>query len=241
LSSSLEVYVGTSGWLYDWNPKGNFEWYVENSGLNAVELNASFYRFPYPNQVISWARRSKGIRWSVKVHRSITHLRRLSVKALDVWRKFYNLFKPLHQYIDFYLFQLPPTFTNTSVNRERIEVFVKEVNLGSKIAIEFRHKSWFNSDTVDFCRRLGVTVVSVDSPIATWIVSSNGIIYLRMHGRTVWYAYEYTLEELKEISKLILKVNPLKVYIFFNNNHWMLENAQIMFKLLQGMKASDNT
>lgn len=228
----LEVYVGTSGWLYDWNPRGNFDWYVKNSGLNAVELNASFYRFPYPNQVASWAKKGRGIRWSVKVHRSITHLRRLSTQALDVWDRFYQLFKPLDPYIDFYLFQLPPTFTNTSENRKRIEVFVDEVKLGSRFAIEFRHHSWFNSDTIDFCRALGITVVSIDAPIATWIVSSNGIVYLRMHGRSSWYAHNYSLDELREIVRAVLSLKPLRVYVFFNNDHWMLENARTMYKLL---------
>ncbi|RLF12723.1 MAG: DUF72 domain-containing protein, partial [Thermoprotei archaeon] len=39
----MRVYIGTSGWLYDWNLDGSLDWYVKNSGLNAVELNASFY------------------------------------------------------------------------------------------------------------------------------------------------------------------------------------------------------
>ncbi len=234
----MEVFVGTSGWLYDWNPRGNFDWYVRNSGLNAVELNASFYRFPFPNQVASWARKGRGIRWAVKVHRSITHVRRLSPQAVDIWMKFYELFKPLDPYIDFYLFQLPPTFSNTPGNRERIEMFVRATRLGSRFAIEFRHESWFNSDTVEFCKKLGITVVSIDAPIGTWIVTSNGIVYLRMHGRTAWYAHEYTLSELVEIADAVLRLRPSKIYVFFNNDHWMLENARAMLRLLREASAS---
>ncbi|MEM4913906.1 MAG: DUF72 domain-containing protein, partial [Desulfurococcaceae archaeon] len=70
----MEVYVGTSGWLYDWNEGASLDWYVEESGLNAVELNASFYRFPFRNQVKGWSIKGSTLRWSVKVHRSITHL-----------------------------------------------------------------------------------------------------------------------------------------------------------------------
>jgi len=54
----LKALVGTSGWLYDWNEGGDLRWYVENSGLNAIELNASFYRFPFPSQVKGWSRRA---------------------------------------------------------------------------------------------------------------------------------------------------------------------------------------
>ncbi|MEM1508337.1 MAG: DUF72 domain-containing protein [Thermofilaceae archaeon] len=53
----VKIYVGTSGWLYGWNEGGGLEWYVSHSGLNAIELNASFYRFPFPAQVKSWVKR----------------------------------------------------------------------------------------------------------------------------------------------------------------------------------------
>ncbi|RLE86352.1 MAG: DUF72 domain-containing protein, partial [Thermoprotei archaeon] len=58
----MEIYVGTSGWLYDWNIGGNLEWYVKFSSLNTVELNASFYRFPFRNQVRSWARKGSKLK-----------------------------------------------------------------------------------------------------------------------------------------------------------------------------------
>jgi len=61
-----EVRVGTSGWYYDWNPDLSLDWYVQNSGLNAIELNASFYRFPYKNQITSWARNGRSLSWAVK-------------------------------------------------------------------------------------------------------------------------------------------------------------------------------
>jgi len=38
----MKIFVGTSGWSYSWNEGGNFDWFVENSNLNAVELNVSF-------------------------------------------------------------------------------------------------------------------------------------------------------------------------------------------------------
>lgn len=229
----MEVFVGTSGWMYDWNVYGNFDWYVKYSGLNAVELNASFYRFPYPRQVISWFRKGSKLKWSIKVNRVITHIRRLNVKALDVWHKFRDLFEPMDSIVKFYLFQMPPSFTRNARNIERIRFFAKETSLGKRFAIEFRHESWFNNETVELLRKLGLTVVSVDSPQITWIVSSNGIVYLRMHGREEWYAYDYSEEELKEIAEKVIELNPREVYVFFNNNHWMLGNAKLMLKILR--------
>ncbi len=233
----VKVYVGTSGWMYDWNKEGSLDWYIENTELNAIELNASFYRFPFPNQVRSWAKKSRGIlRWSIKVHRSITHTRKLREEAISIWRKFKRLFKPLDKYTDFYLLQLPPSYRFTREYMSRIKMFAEESKLGERLAVEFRDKSWFESrEAIRTLEDLGVTMVSIDSPLGRYILETNGIVYLRMHGRTEWYLYEYSREELKEISNEIMKLKPEKVYVFFNNNHWMLENAHEMFYLLRDL------
>jgi uncharacterized protein YecE (DUF72 family) len=228
----LEVYVGTSGWLYDWNEDGSLGWYAENSGLNAVELNASFYRFPFPSQVTSWSRRGSGLRWSIKVNRLITHVHRLNDKAADTWAKFRRLFEPMNNLIDFYLFQMPPNFAYTEENLSRVETFVMRSGLGQRAALEFRHPSWFSDDAVEALRRLGVTFVSVDSPMGVFIRSTNGVVYLRMHGRASWYAYEYSEEELLSDVNEIVALRSSRAYVFFNNDHWMLGNARFTLSRL---------
>lgn len=230
--------MGTSGWLYDWNEEGSFDWYVTNSGLNAVELNASFYRFPFKNQVIGWSRKGNTLKWAVKVHRSITHYRRLTEKALDIWFKFYDLFKPLDPYVSFYLFQLPPNYVCRSDTLERIERFYQKTRLKHRFALEFRHESCFRNEVIEWARKLGLTLVSIDAPIASWIVSSNGYVYIRMHGREVWYGYDYSIEELREIAEKALVLKPVEIYVFFNNDHWMLGNAREMLKILNELAGS---
>ena len=235
---SIEVYVGTSGWTYDWNPEKSFDWYVKYSGLNAVELNASFYRFPFPNIVKSWARKSSDTRWAIKVHQSITHFKKLSTSALEIWTKFHRLFEPLESKIDFYLFQLPPSYVKNRENVEKLMNFAKATELKERFAVEFRHESWFNEDTVNLCQKLEITVVSIDAPIATWIVKSSDIVYLRMHGKTTWYSYEYSEDEIREICMKVLQLKPKKIYVFFNNDHWMLGNARYTLKLLNELKVN---
>ena len=233
-----DIFVGTSGWLYDWNLGGSLDWYVSMSGLNAVELNASFYRFPYPSQVRSWARKGAGLRWSIKVHRSITHTRRLNEKALPIWDRFSQLFRPMDEkgIIDFYLLQLPPSYDAREEYVERLRRFAKHTGLGRRLAIEFRHSSWLESgEGLKLCRELGATFVSIDAPIGTYIGTSNGIVYLRVHGRLYWYAHDYSFEELSELAEKVLSLGPEKVYVFFNNDHWMLENARTMMQILLKM------
>ncbi|MFP3285778.1 MAG: DUF72 domain-containing protein [Acidilobus sp.] len=222
----MKALVGTSGWLYDWNEGGDLRWYVENSGLNAVELNASFYRFPFPSQVKGWSRTGASLRWAVKVHRSVTHVHRLNERALEVWGKFRALFRPMEPLIDFYLFQMPPNFAATDDNISRLQALSRLAGEGPRFAVEFRHPSWFAEDKVKEVSDLSLVFVSISSPVGTYVFRSRDTVYLRMHGTSAWYAHEYSREELDDIIKVVLGLSPREVYVFFNNDHWMLENAR---------------
>ena len=231
----LRIFVGTSGWSYDWNPDG-FKWYSKYSGLNAVELNSSFYRLPFTNMVRSWAKNSKNIRWSIKVHRLITHTYMLKEpKAHEFFHKFLTVFKPLEELgiVDFYLFQLPPRFIANESNWKRIVSIVSKYDLGWRAAIEWRNKSWFKGEWIDRAKEVGITIVSVDSPEFKFYARSSPYVYLRMHGRTAWYAHYYNDQELHEAALRIKDLGGKAIYIFFNNDHDMLENARRMFMILK--------
>jgi len=210
--------------MYNWNKEQSFDWYVNNSKLNAVELNASFYRFPFPSQVKSWVEKRKQMRFIIKVNRWVTHLFRFNIRALATWHKFHKLFNPLDDVLDFYLFQLPPSAKPSS--SERIAEFFKKTGLKERFALEWRNEAWFTKDWVRWAKDLGLTLVSVDAPeLPRLIFSVNGIVYVRMHGRQYWYSHDYSLQELEEVKKKIVAARPKKVYIMFNNNHDMLKNA----------------
>jgi len=229
----MKFYVGTSGWMYDWNPDG-FSWYVKNSGLETVELNMSFYRFPYPNQIKGWLKltETSNLRWAIKVNRIVTHVYRLSDKSYRYMRRFIALFKPLEEYIDFFLLQLPPIFKATDKGRKRITNFINEFNLGWRLAVEFRDASWFNEEALSLARDLKFTYVSVDSPDYIFYGRSGPYTYIRFHGRTFWYAHYYTDKELYEVAKELLKLDGEAIYAYFNNNHDMLDNARRLRNIL---------
>jgi uncharacterized protein YecE (DUF72 family) len=226
----MRFFVGTSGWFYSWNAEGSLDWFVKNSGLNAVELNMSFYRFPYRNMVRSWALKGKELKWAIKVNRLITHTFKFGEKAFEYWERFHNLFSPLEPFIDFYLFQLPPSMTPK--NMQTFESFIEKISLGERFALEVRNRKWFDEKCIEWASKLGITWVSVDSPdFPLDVFKTNSIVYERMHGRTAWYSHYYTRLELQDVAEKILKLNPEKVYVFFNNNHAMLENAREMLKI----------
>lgn len=228
----MEIFVGTSGWYYEWNKELTLDWYIENSGLNAIELNASFYRFPFPNQVKSWAKKGKDLHWVIKVNRLITHQYKFSENGFKVWERFLSLFSPLEDCVDYYLFQLPPSL---SVNaKDRIANFIEKTGIIRKFAIEFRNETWFNEKILNWAESMGITIVSIDSPdFPRTIFNTAGNVYLRMHGRTDWYAHNYTNQELREVAKKIFLSKADRVYVFFNNNHNMLKNAREMMLILK--------
>ena len=228
----MRVYVGTSGWVYSWNYGGNFDWYMKESRLNSVELNASFYRFPFPSQVKGWSRKGGHLRWSIKVNRLITHVYKFNEKAQSTWQKFRHLFEPLNPYVDFYLFQLPPSFT--SKHRDKIEAFYNFTELGKRFALEVRNESWFSEEHIKWAKDIGLTWVSIDAPeFSRDIFLTSNAIYLRVHGRNAWYSHDYRYEELLEIVEKILKVKCEAAYVYFNNDHAMLKNARTMLSLLK--------
>ena len=223
----MEVYVGTSGWAYAWNRGGSLAWFAEQSGLGAIELNASFYGFPSERSVRSWADAGSGLRWSVKVNRSVTHRHRFNEKAIPVWERFRERFLPLDGLVDFYLFQAPPAFRDV----DRIIAFVEAITLGRRCAVEVRNPALLGDDGA--CRRLqeAAVLVSVDSPDLRERIFPGDTVYLRMHGREAWYRHDYTDGELAGIRDRIAAIGPERAYIFFNNDHAMLENARTMVRL----------
>ncbi len=188
----------------------------------------SFYRFPYPNMVRSWATKGKNLAWVVKVHRSITHYQKLNRTAVAGFQRFKTLFAPLEELIHYYLLQLPPSFTDLNT----LERFIEETG-SKKLAVEFRHPTLFSNECIDWGKKHGVLLVSIDAPQLPRTLMSQTVIYERIHGRTGWYSHDYSDQELQEIQTRILRNNPKTVYVFFNNNHAMLQNAMRMNHLLR--------
>ncbi len=234
-----DIYVGTSGWSYkEWNPSESLDWYVQNSRLNAVELNASYYRMPTETQVKNWVEKGNHLRWSIKVHRAITHFHRFNQTAWESWQSFQSAFKKLDPQIDFYLFQLPPSFEIDQ--RKLLEDFIHRSKLGHRFALEGRTNDWFTTEHEDWAKDLGITLVSIDAPqLPRKILRSNDTVYYRLHGRDKWYFYNYERKEMKQIIDAIQSADADKIYFFANNAQFMLKDARIASALLNVMPSDE--
>ncbi len=226
------IKIGTSGYSYSWN-KGKpspFAWYLAQ-GFKTVEINASFYRFPSKSWVKAWKIAPKDFDFAIKAHRSITHFARLGGRAVEIFNDFRNTLREIESKISFWLFQMPESFVANQQNVDAVVDFLSKVQLGIKAVIEFRDGSWWKR--VAEVEESGAVFCSVDAPkLPREIISTNGVVYLRLHGREQWYSWIYTEAELEEIAQKILKADAVKKYIFLNNDHGMIPNSKFLMEEL---------
>jgi uncharacterized protein YecE (DUF72 family) len=115
----------------------------------------------------------------------------------------------------------------------KIDCFAKKTELGQKFALEIRNLTWFEIKWIKWASDTGITLVSVDCPdMPLDVFNTSGCVYERMHGRGGWYTHYYSDDELKEVKKKIIEAKPNKAYVFFNNDHAMLDNSRKMLAIL---------
>jgi uncharacterized protein YecE (DUF72 family) len=244
----MKWYVGTSGWSYrhwlgkfypeDMQPSQWLSHYAKN--FNTVEINMTFYRIPFKNVVRSWVEKTPdNFKFSVKINRKITHLQKFE-NVDEILIKFYDAIHLLSPKLYFFLFQIPPSLKYSERKLEQIlEVvrFFRNKWLDVKIAMEFRHTSWFNSDVREFTILHNISVVYSDSgnrfPEVFW---PNETMYIRMHGPGTLYSSKYASEQLNQLVWKILQSEEIKeVAIYFNNDYncYAVENAKELISIVK--------
>ena len=124
---------------------------------------------------------------------------------------------------------MPSNYKYRQENLNVIRAFFEKTNLQNKAVIEFRDPSWWKS--VKEIENLGVVFCSVDAPcLPDSFMTTNGAVYLRLHGSKEWYNYIYSEKELDKILSKIKKLRADKRVIYLNNDHGMLKNGEYLLK-----------
>lgn len=183
----MPLLIGTSGWQYrHW--RGGFypaqlpqsSWLERYSAsFDTVELNNSFYRLPEASAFDAWRERvPAGFMIAVKASRYLTHVKRLR-EPQEPARLLMERASHLEASLGPVLLQLPP---NLQADVELLDDALRAFPSQVRVAVEFRHPSWFSEG----CRRLlekrGTAMCiadggAVDSPL--WRTSDWG--YVRFH------------------------------------------------------------
>ena len=223
----MPVLIGTSGWQYrDWRerfyPTGVpqrrwLEHYAER--FRTVESNNAFYRLPTPETFEGWrARTPADFVMAVKVNRYITHIRRLGGAAQPVAR-FLEHARRLGPKLGPVLLQLPPNLkADIGSLAEVLGAFGEDV----RVAVEFRHESWFSDETAELLAQRGAALCLADrhsGPVsATWRTADWG--YLRFHEGAASPHPCYGRTALGSWARRVAEMwgSEADVFVYFNND-----------------------
>lgn len=250
--------VGTSGWIYShWDgifypeklpSKKKLKYYSQH--FKTTEINYSFYHLPKPSTYQNWySQTPESFVFAVKASRFITHIKRLkSVK--EAWKQFLGNALNLKEKLGPILFQFPSSFQATPENIKRLKNFFKIHNKTARakllrIALEFRHQSWFNEKIYELLKKYNVGWVIADSPkYPRADVVTADFVYIRLHGSRIMFASKYTQGEIKNLVKKIknwLK-QKLDVHVYFNNDFggYAVENAKALLNFFRKFGRAKN-
>ncbi|HEV8545570.1 MAG TPA: DUF72 domain-containing protein [Candidatus Limnocylindrales bacterium] len=223
----MPVWVGTSGWQYrDW--RGRF--YPAETPVRAwleafserfatVESNNAFYRLPERRTFEDWAARTPDdFVIAVKMSRFLTHIKRLAEPEEPV-RRFLGRVAGLGSKLGPVLIQLPPQLgANIDLLAATLDQFTPDI----RVAVEFRHPSWFTDEVRRILEDRSVALCLADRRgVRTPMWRTADWTYLRFHegrarprpcyGRTALESWATRLAETWKPGE--------DCFAYFNNDH----------------------
>lgn len=240
------IYIGTSGWSYkhwkgiyypdktrsaDW-----LDFYAND--FEVTEINASFYRLPKEETVISWAEKvPKNFKFCPKMSRYLTHMKKLR-NPEEPLERFFSIFEPIRKHMGPVLIQLPPMLKFDYDVAEHFFQLLKKKYKQYDFALEVRHETWMD-DGLDLMAKYNIAFVISQSdagfPYAEMVTAKN--IYVRFHGPARLYASSYTNEMLKKFARKFKDwmKDGHDVWAFFNNDlfGYAIDNAKNLKKMVE--------
>ena len=232
LKDTAGFYCGTSNVVLPVPNKGHYPpEYQDKSRLNyyasmfnSVEINSSFYKIPMPRTVEKWANDVPlGFKFTFKLWKGITHNKELVFDVADI-NRFMQAIDTAGSKKGCLLIQLPGSIT--AYFRPKLKEILDGIEgsglaAGWKLAIEFRHSSWYRDEIYQMLERYRAAVVIHDMPkCPTPLIDMEArIVYLRFHGEKGDYRGSYTDEYLQEYAAYIKDwiTEGKTVFAYFNN------------------------
>lgn len=230
MSIQVKFYSGTSG-LQLPMPKRDFppehadksRMHYCSTILNSIEINSSFYKLPLASTLKKWTNDLGGdFRFTFKLWRDITHNKHLQFNPADV-QKFMNVIDIADINKGCLLIQFPPGLT--IAHKDQLQVLLDVIadnNPGNwPLALEFRHRSWYQDNVYELIEQYKATLVIHDMPSSASPLDpfNDTLVYLRFHGPEGKYRGSYTDEFLAEYATYINDwlTEGKTVYAYFNN------------------------
>ncbi|KAH9582102.1 Protein of unknown function DUF72 [Trypanosoma melophagium] len=173
--------------------------------------------------------------YTIKANQFLTHTRMLAIDN-DLEEHIINFFgrrcPRLEHHLGPVLLQLPPQFHKTSENMNRIEGVAARIPKTIRIAVEFRHRSWYCEEIYNLLRCIGWALVVAhhhnDPTGSVYINTGVPFMYVRMHGAVGLHVGDYGPDRLLEWAERIVNFirdgiteeeeDKREVFFFFNNS-----------------------
>jgi uncharacterized protein YecE (DUF72 family) len=215
--------------------------------LNSLEVNSSFYKIPQPATVKKWAESVPAdFTFTFKLWQEITHVKAFAYKREDVLR-FMDVIDQAGNKKGCLLIQFPPSLTiDRFAQVEELLGIIQSIvpEHGWKVAIEFRHPSWYIGEAFELADEYTCSMVLHDMPKAmNWQLNKQAtFVYLRFHGPAGDYRGGYTDDYLQRQAELISgwRHEGKEVYVYFNNTIGdAIKNVMTLNDLVSAHEASN--
>jgi len=192
--------------------------------FNSIEINSTFYRLPMPKTIVKWSSElPEGFKFTYKLWKEITHVPNLDFKESDV-ESFFNVISNTGNKKGCVLIQFPPSIGKT--NMVRLDALLKciarcDLKREWKIAVEFRNKTWYQSEVYDLLEfhKAALVVQDIPKSVIPGITHASDFMYIRFHGPTGSYRGSYSEQFLSEYATYINEwlQEGKTVFVYFNN------------------------
>lgn len=225
-------YSGTSGLLL---PVPNKEYYPDEfktksrlcyygSLFNSIEVNSSFYKVPQATTVARWAADTpEDFRFTFKLFRDISHAKELIFQPAEL-KHFMECIAAVGYKKASILLQFPARIKSAHV-KELVKLLrlirASDPQHSWKVAVEFRHQSWYQQDTYDLLEmyRTGLVLHDKLHRGVAMPDANSDFVYVRFHGPAGDYRGSYDDGFLYEYASHIRNWidEGKQVYTYFNN------------------------
>jgi uncharacterized protein YecE (DUF72 family) len=212
--------------------------------FNAVEIDSTFYGTPRRETILRWkAVTPVEFKFCLKTPREITHdFRLIGAQAFDSMMGFLEAVSLLEEKLGTVLLQFAPSFQIDQL--ENLGAFLERLPPQYRYAVEFRHRSWYQSDTIECLKKHHVSWASTEYPnLPEHVNFFTKHVYIRWighHGRFQEHTQEHldkstSLRNWKARFEESLSADQV-VFGFFNNDYAGFAPATCnKFKALMGL------
>ena len=214
--------------------------------FNSAEIDSTFYGTPRESTVYKWLRdASSPFTFSPKTPRDITHNTPIQ-SAAPAMLEFIERLRAMGDQLGAILIQYPASFQAN--NLTALDQFLASLPTTVRYAVEFRHPSWQNDDTIAMLAQHNACFIAADygttnehnmaefaiHPTTDWL-------YLRFIGRHGAFntKNEVKLDQKPRLERWLTELKPHfpnlnHIYAYFNNDYsgYSIHTTNLLKQLL---------